>query len=89
MKPVPEALLNALETSPPRAGAWIETVFRQFGKTALAVAPRAGAWIETRGWGRPIVMWSVAPRAGAWIETSKMIKIHVVQEGRPPCGGVD
>ena len=31
----------------PRAGAWIETLFKLYFCYAYLVAPRAGAWIET------------------------------------------
>ena len=53
----------------PRAGAWIETGYRQRCRFLTRVAPRAGAWIETLVvYGIVQAMW-VAPRAGAWIET--------------------
>ena len=31
----------------PRAGAWIETIWRYADPDSFYVAPRAGAWIET------------------------------------------
>jgi len=53
----------------PRAGAWIETIYKNFNWFTYVVAPRAGAWIETAT-GRGIDLdIEVAPRAGAWIET--------------------
>ena len=53
----------------PRAGAWIETIVKEFVVKKLFVAPRAGAWIETQPDSETTRVNDVAPRAGAWIET--------------------
>jgi len=64
----------------PRAGAWIETIIRDYNALFFLVAPRAGAWIETQQTIDKIGLHVVAPRAGAWIETIFLnhVRLHLL-----------
>ena len=70
----------------PRAGAWIETIYRWSGTIYVKVAPRAGAWIETEVVRIMREYITVAPRAGAWIETTDQMKGGLLEVVAPRAG---
>ena len=70
-------------------GAWIETLNKIRLNSMTQVAPRVGAWIETNLLVGHNIYFESHP---VWVRGLKPMKkelVHLVLDGRTPCGCVD
>ena len=75
--------------SPPVRGRGLKHQYRDSIAANSGVAPRAGAWIETLHLEIFLPHISSPPVRGRGLKHDRLDFMHVIDFGRPPCGGVD